>query len=938
MDAECYSLSDVLAIASVHPFYSDVVYPPTREELPSLLTKARDSGNGELLSFPLTHKEQLYSQIARLTLDKDPRNGYRLGTYISTTGGGSGGPPMVFATDSIETRRQRAAFGSLMQTSGVLSPGDWICTMHTAGHLYRALDLMTEVFEASGATVLCAGNEMPLDKVVLTITEFGVNAVAGDAGQLVQLAQYVAGLPHTQKHTLQTQINKALYTSEPMTPAQRSFLKSVFSNVAISSVIGSAEAGPWGVSTGEMTESVSQHNYEDFLYDDRLMHLEILPSSILDPGRTEKTPTAPVPDGEKGLLVQTSLQRLRNPLVRYVCGDVASFHPLPASIQSRLTPEDASHLRVARVYGRDRNISFDWYGEYFEFPVVQRLFQTESWGILQYQVIRRYREPDPQKISVTQRGFPNDPIFNQLRRLAKQSPGVLFHDEYGVDARYSDLIRDVIHLREILRGHLPSASFDEQGCLREDAKSIAFLAYTTGLNADEALYFLKKTKAAYILTEKRTLEMATTFTDHARNEGQRATLITISRADPATATISSSTEFEINQELTFPETAGCLILFTSGTTGPPKGVVLPRKMFHYEEDITPATLYLASCPPHWIGGTGLIDSVLIGENLHMLKSEAPPARFWEVLREGRATEMAISPTMLRRLMEYYQENISHLAAEQRNEYINGAKKLERVIVSGSMLSPFTWRFFADLTGMPIINGYGSTEMGGGVIINPPGAAYKQGYIGKVIPGRTVKLSHGDHGEVLVKSPIRFSHYIGDEAATRAAFDEEGFYKTGDQAHRVGDDYYFDGRISSDFVRFHEYTISIPELESQLLDLSYITDAYVLPVKDHGAGGLVAALVRLQKQEGESTTLKQIRDDLAATNLPSYKLPTLLRVLQNEEQVPLTSSDKVLKKECLRKFFHISEYIPDPYAVEGVEYWGNQLDLATSSRVFDWGGL
>lgn len=123
-----------------------------------------------------------------------------------------------------------------------------------------------------------------------------------------------------------------------------------------------------------------------------------------------------------------------------------------------------------------------------------------------------------------------------------------------------------------------------------------------------------------------------------------------------------------------------------------------------------------------------------------------------------------------------------------------------------------------------------------------------------------------------------------------------------------------------------------------MDLSYVTEAHVLPVKDHGAGGLVAALVRLQKQEGESTTLKQIRDDLSATNLPSYKLPTLLRVLQNEEQVPVTSSDKVLKKECLRKFFRISEYIPDPYAVEGVEYWGNQLDLAASSRVFDWGGL
>lgn len=60
MEGDCYPLSDVLAIASVHPFYSDVVYPPTREELPSVLAKARESGNDELTSFPLTHKEQLY--------------------------------------------------------------------------------------------------------------------------------------------------------------------------------------------------------------------------------------------------------------------------------------------------------------------------------------------------------------------------------------------------------------------------------------------------------------------------------------------------------------------------------------------------------------------------------------------------------------------------------------------------------------------------------------------------------------------------------------------------------------------------------------------------------------------------------------------------------------------------------------------------------------
>lgn len=73
-------------------------------------------------------------------------------------------------------------------------------------------------------------------------------------------------------------------------------------------------------------------------------------------------------------------------------------------------------------------------------------------------------------------GFPNDPIFIQLRRLATELPGVLFHDEYGIDAGYADVISDVIHLRQVLREVLPSTAFNEQGCLRADATSVAFLA------------------------------------------------------------------------------------------------------------------------------------------------------------------------------------------------------------------------------------------------------------------------------------------------------------------------------------------------------------------------------------------------------------------------------------------------------------------------------
>ncbi|CAG8909807.1 unnamed protein product [Penicillium egyptiacum] len=420
-----FDLGDVLAIASVHPFYSPTPYPPRREDLPILLAKHRESAiDFKLSSFPLTWKEGLYKEIARLTADRDPRNGYRQETYISTTGGGSGkGSPMVFATDSQETRQQRAAIGALLRSCGIIGPGDWIMTMHVSGHLYRALDLMAEVLEGSGATVLCAGSQMEQDQMVETLIEYRVNAIAGDPGQIMQLSRYISTLSEDKRRQLL--INKVLYTSEPLTPAQHSFLSSVLPNVAVSSVIGSAEAGPWAASPAKLTETTKGEHHADFVYDQRLMHLEVFPFAIEDHQGPCIADVQPLPDGEKGLLVQTSRQRMRHPLIRYVCGDVSSLHPLPELIKAEISAEDACHYKVARIYGRDRRISFDWYGEYFEFSVVQEAMRTESWGILQYQIIRRYYEGDKDNLG----------IVLELRVLRHNEPGTISEEELTRELR-----------------------------------------------------------------------------------------------------------------------------------------------------------------------------------------------------------------------------------------------------------------------------------------------------------------------------------------------------------------------------------------------------------------------------------------------------------------------------------------------------------------------
>ena len=128
-----------------------------------------------------------------------------------------------------------------------------------------------------------------------------------------------------------------------------------------------------------------------------------------------------------------------------------------------------------------------------------------------------------------------------------------------------------------------------------------------------------------------------------------------------------------------------------------------------------------------------------------------------------------------------------------------------------------------------------------------------------------------------------------------------------------------------------------------MELPYISEAYVLPVLDHEAGGLAAALVRLRKdnkvdKEDDDIGLRRIRNDLAATGMASSKFPALLRILRDGEQIPVTVSSKALKRECLQTYFKISGYLPDQYAVEGVEYWGNKIDASASTCVFEWGDI
>ncbi|EMR90846.1 hypothetical protein ACHAPC_011178 [Botrytis cinerea] len=389
-----YSLAEVLAVAEKHPFYNEsILYPADSKTVTKLqesaISKAKEINFQQQ---PLLDKKVLYKAIKRLTHDKDSRNTYLHSSYTSITGGGSGAVPMMFAVDVYENRRQRARMGDLLRVCGVIEPKDLVLSTHLSGGFYRSLDLIIEIIENAGGTVLCAGAYMPPTDVVQSLANYHVNVLTGDGSQIVQTVQHISTMAKDDRERIV--LDKIIYTSEPLTGPQRVFIKSVLGDVDIFSIMGSAEAGPWAISSPKLTgEQDIKETATDFVFDTRSMLLEIFPPSVSD-----ITPLVSecLPQGEKGLIVQTSLQRLRNPLVRYITGDIGSIHPLPETASTIVPELDRKFLRILRMQGRDRRFSFEWFAGYFEFQKVETLMREEDYGILQWQIILDRLDDTPQ--------------------------------------------------------------------------------------------------------------------------------------------------------------------------------------------------------------------------------------------------------------------------------------------------------------------------------------------------------------------------------------------------------------------------------------------------------------------------------------------------------------------------------------------------------------
>lgn len=349
-----------------------------------------------------------------------------------------------------------------------------------------------------------------------------------------------------------------------------------------------------------------------------------------------------------------------------------------------------------------------------------------------------------------------------------------------------------------------------------------------------------------------------------------------------------------------------MILYTSGTTSTPKGVVTTHAGIEAQiKSLVEAWRWEKSdriplfLPLHHIHGVINVLSCALwsGAQVEAFPRFDVPTILHRVAERAYTCFMAV-PTIYVKLIE----TLEALPSEDRDPILEGFAEM-RLMVSGSAALPASvHRQWRKLTGQPLLERYGMTEIGM-AISNPYEGERRPGAVGKALPGVEIQLQcesgsliqeENVPGEILVRGPTVFKEYWRRPEATEHAF-VDGWFRTGDIAV-VEDGYYrIIGRSSIDIIKSGGYKLSALEIEACLLDHPAISQCAVVGAPDDRWGEVVAAVI--VPASGELLDLDLLRT-WCQGRLSPYKIPRKLMVV---EGLPRNAMGKV-KKSSIAKFF------------------------------------
>jgi malonyl-CoA/methylmalonyl-CoA synthetase len=342
------------------------------------------------------------------------------------------------------------------------------------------------------------------------------------------------------------------------------------------------------------------------------------------------------------------------------------------------------------------------------------------------------------------------------------------------------------------------------------------------------------------------------------------------------------------------------VVYTSGTTGPPKGAVLPRRSVS-------STLDALRDAWQWTDRDVLVHGLPLFHVHGLILGIVGPLRQGGAVRhlgrfstEGVTRELSSGATMLFGVPTMY-----HRVAEALPTDPALAKALTsaRLLVSGSAALPVhDHERITAATGQRVVERYGMTE----TLMNTSvrvGSEPRPGTVGVPLPGVELRLAEDDGttevpsgdpeavGEIQVRGPNLFLEYLNRPDATAAAFAPGGWFRTGDMAVRDPDgSVRIIGRKATDLIKSGGYKIGAGEIENALLEHPGVKEAAVTGAPDPDLGERVVAWI--VPADAQSPPGAEELADHVAARLAPHKRPRTVRYL---DALPRNDMGKILKR-------------------------------------------
>ena len=341
-----------------------------------------------------------------------------------------------------------------------------------------------------------------------------------------------------------------------------------------------------------------------------------------------------------------------------------------------------------------------------------------------------------------------------------------------------------------------------------------------------------------------------------------------------------------------------LILYTSGTTNEPKGVVHTHAYTWAQRAQAGHWLDAREQDVVWCtAGTGWAKSiwnVLLGPWSHgaevvVHEGAFDPEQRLSLMERLGVTVLCQAPTEYRMLAKLDELQTAHLP------------RLRHAVSAGEPLNPEVIERFQQTLGLTIHDGYGQTE-NSLLVANSPGAPVRTGSMGLPTPGHDVAVidesGHvcppGVEGEIALngRPPTLFSGYWDAREETEAVFDN-GWYRTGDRATRDEEGYFWFVGRADDVILSAAYRIGPFEVESALLEHPAVAESAVVGVPHAERGQIVKAFVVLRPgNEGDDALATELQEHVKAITAP-YKYP---RAIEFVPELPKTVSGKIRRSE------------------------------------------